>query len=464
MRSTGAWFQTLGVLGLLTGLAPGRPGAREAVQEEASRERSSAPARVRAPGARAFPGAEGFGAETRGGRGGRVLFVTTLHDSGPGSLRHAVQTKGPRVVLFRTSGVIELESHLDIEEPYLTLAGQSAPGSGVCLKNYSVRIRKTREVIIRHLRFRPGDERKKPMDALSVLDATNVVLDHCSFSWGSDETLSVTGASKNITVQWCIIAESLNRSFHPEGAHGYGSLIEGKGGITFHHNIYAHHASRNPRPKSGSLDFRNNVIYDWGRAAGYNNDDPSRINYVSNYLKPGPSTVDKEFAFTIFGGKKSGTRIFVQGNLLEGFPAKSADNWEMVRLPGRGAAPEVHRAPELFPAPEVRTDPTAEAYKRVLAEAGATLPRRDPADARVVEQVRAGAGRIIDSQRDVGGWTDYRPLPAPADQDADGMPDAWEVQHQLNPGEPADFDDDPDGDGYANLEEFLNGTAPARPD
>ncbi len=421
----------------------------------------------------AFPGAEGFGAHTPGGRAGRALLVTNLSDFGPGSLRAACEAKGPRIVVFRVSGVIELRSPLVIEQPFITIAGQTSPGGGICLKNYAVVVRRTHDVIMRHLRIRPGDVMKKEQDALSVYDARNVIVDHCSTSWGTDETLSVTKDSSNITVQWCMITESLNRSYHHKGAHGYGSLIvSSDGGVTFHHNVYAHHSSRNPRPggyadKPGILlDFRNNLIYNWGRAAGYNGQYLVRMNYVGNYLKPGPSTdaSARGVAFRIGGPL---TALFLRDNVMEGFPKRSQSNWLMVVSPPGLSAREAEaklRARKPFPAAPVGTDSPLTAYRRALANAGATLPIRDAVDARVIQEIKTAGGGIIDSQADVGGWPAYPQADPPADTDLDGMPDAWERRYGLNAKDASDNTKDSDGDGYTNIEEFLNGTNPRETD
>lgn len=406
----------------------------------------------------AFPGAEGFGAHARGGRGGEVIFVTNLNDSGPGSLRAAVKTKGPRYILFRVSGIIELKDSLVIEEPFVTIAGQSAPGDGVCLKNYDCTIR-THDVVIRHLRFRPGDEpgaalraKKKPFepDAVSISNPSrNVILDHCSASWSTDECCTVSGAEvDNVTVQWCIISESLHDSHHHKGPHGYGSLIRSGGKVTYHHNLYAHHTTRAPRPGTygdGSIlfDFRNNVIYD---ANGYSAEDPVRMNYVGNYIRR-----PHEWVFKV-GGKK--THIFQASNFLDGGGARNADFWQLIAKAKRG-----NRQPDAYEVAAVQTHSADEAYEAVLATAGATLPRRDAVDARVVEQVRAGTGEVIDSQDEVGGWPQYQSVAPAADGDDDGMPDQWEAAHRFAAATP-DHNADADGDGYPNLEEFLNGTDP----
>lgn len=411
----------------------------------------------------AFPGAEGAGAHTPGGRGGKVLRVTTLDDYLPdrekpiaGSLRAALAAKGPRIVVFCVSGAIALKAPLRIEEPYLTVAGQTAPGGGICLKNYGCSITGTHDIVVRHLRFRPGDVARKELDAIAVLKSRDVILDHCSASWGIDETLSVTGeGATNITVQWCFITESLDRSVHSKGEHGYGSLLRVDGDVTFHHNLYAHHRSRCPRPgtygaeRGIHLDFRNNVIYDWISNAGYTSADRATLNYVGNYLKPGPSTRNRSFAFRI-GGEK--TRMFVADNVLEGVEA--GDPWALI-----ARAQPAHKAEKPIPLPSVATDAAADAYAKVLDGAGATLPRRDAVDARVAEAVRAGKGKVIDSQEEVGGWPEYAAAEPPADLDEDGMPDEWERAKGLDPSKPDDAADK-DGDGYTNIEEFLNGTDP----
>ncbi|MBX7256084.1 MAG: pectate lyase [Candidatus Hydrogenedentes bacterium] len=416
----------------------------------------------------AFPGAEGAGSTTPGGRGGTVLSVTNLDDAGPGSLRAACEAKGPRIVVFRTGGLIELKSPLRIEEPFITIAGQSAPGGGICFKGYGCVIA-THDVVIRHVRFRPGDISGKEQDALGIVNSRNVVIDHCSASWGTDETLSVTGDSRDVTVQWCVISESLNHSIHHKGAHGYGSLLRAHDGtFTFHHNLYAHHNSRNPRPggypdKPGLLlDFRNNAIYDWGGKAGYNADDVMRMNYVANYLKPGVSTKDNErsVAFSIGG---TGTKIYASKNVIEGYPTVTGYNLYLLRFPEnieRQALREMMLSTP-FDTPTIREETAEAAYKRIVTEAGATLPVRDGVDARVLEDVRLGRGTIIDSQTAVGAWPEYERGSQQTDTEEDGIPDVWEQDHGLDSKNPNDAQKDTDKDGYTNIEEFLNNSDPA---
>lgn len=406
----------------------------------------------------AFPGAEGAGAHARGGRGGRAIYVTNLNDSGPGSLRAAVEAKGPRTVLFAVDGTIELASVLTVNEPFLTIAGQTAPGGGVCLKNFDFVIAAD-HVIVRHLRFRPGDGAKKAVDGMSIGgSARDVIIDHCSVSWSVDECLSVSGSGGNITVQWCLIAESLSRSVHHKGPHGYGALVRADGDVTYHHNIFAHHSSRSPRPgtwedanKRGIiLDFRNNVVYGWSSRAGYSSADKANINYVGNFLKPNASSKTPGQAFNVGG---PATKIYVAGNHLVGADVANADNWKMI-----GSLKAENKMERPFPIAPVKTDTAAAAYEKVLAAAGAIKPARDAVDRRIVEQVRNGTGKIVDSQDEVGGWPDLAPGRAPRDADQDGLPDEWERKRGLNPQDPADAARPAEG-GYTQLEEYLNSRA-----
>lgn len=408
----------------------------------------------------AFPGAEGFGAHAIGGRGGVAFHVTNLNDKGPGSLRAACEADGPRTIVFNISGVIELKSPLKITQPFITIAGQTAPGDGVCLKNHPILI-STHDVIIRYLRVRPGADAGKEMDAISINGGSrDVIVDHCSTSWGTDELISVSGTNiNNITVQWCFLSESLNHSVHHKGEHGYGSLIRSDGPVTYHHNLYAHNKSRNPRPgsygdpKNTLLDFRNNVIYDWGERAGYSAEDATAINFIGNYLKPGPSTRRLNEAFHIGG---AATRLFPSGTIYDGPKGKITDDWLLV-----SSAAEVNKAGQPFPCAPVTTDAAAEAFPKVLATGGANLPQRDSVDQRVVQEIKDGKGRIIDSPKDVGGWPTLHSSAAPADSDGDGIPDEWEKQHGLNPNDPADARKAADASGYSYIEQYLNSLVPS---
>jgi formylglycine-generating enzyme required for sulfatase activity/pectate lyase len=421
---------------------------------------------------RAFPGAEGFGACTSGGRGGRILFVTTLDDYVPGSeepipgsLRAAVMAEGPRYVLFRVGGTIALKADLWIRNPHITIAGQTAPGGGICIKDYQV-VLATREIIVRHVRFRSGDETRKEQMSVGIFGGHDSIIDHCSMTWAIDEVMSSFGTVHNLTVQWSIISEGLSRSYHPKGEHSKGSILGGDGGITIHHCIYAHNSARNPRVNTIVLDFRNNLLYNWGYRAGYTREGPCYMNYVGNYLMPGPST--RSSAVTdLFQPGDDMARIFLADNLLIGYPEQTQDNRLLIDPPkgaDRDAFRETVTVNEPFRSPGVQTHAPRAAFERILAEAGALLPIRDSADQRLMEEIRTGTGRIIDSQQDVGGWpvlADGHPEP---DADADGMPDQWERQHKLAFADAADALEDPDHDGYPNIEEFLNATDPHKPE
>lgn len=414
----------------------------------------------------AFPGAEGFGAFAQGGRGGRVIRVITLADSGPGSFREAVDAKGPRIVVFDVSGTIRLKKSLYVEEPYITIAGQTAPGDGICLRDATFGVG-TDHVVIRYLRCRLGDEGRGG-DAISVGAGRHIILDHCSASWSTDEVLSSsTGEPRlsDLTVQWCFITEALN----PKN-HGFGSLIRGCQGArySYHHNLYAHNRGRNPRPGNYDdrnphekdpvgllLDFRNNVIYNWGGGhAGYNADKESvtRLNYVGNCLMPG---LDSSRNAKAYQEGSTYNRGWFAGNWYN--HALPQNPWSLVTFDGwNDRQISLYKQSEPFETGPIVTQDASAAYQAVLQSGGASLPRRDAVDRRIVEDVVKGTGRIINSQREVGGWPDLQSLPAPRDSDGDGMPDAWEQQHGLNPNDAGDGPLDRDNDGYTNVEDYLN--------
>lgn len=422
--------------------------------------------RFRPSRAPAFPGAEGFGKYTIGGRGGQVIEVTHLEDKGPGSFRAACEAEGPRTIVFQVSGTIPLESELKVRNPYLTIAGQTAPGDGICIKNYQFNF-DTQHMIVRYMRFRPGDEKKKEQDAFGGA-GDHIIVDHCSVSWGIDETLSINKAS-NFTVQWCLVSESLTKSFHHKGSHGYGGLWGGPGG-SFHHTILAHHSSRNPRAsgneESGLLDLRNNVIYNWGFNSAYGGEMWPR-NWINNFYKYGPAT-DEDVRDRIFLQKDPRGKMYCAGNFVWGYPAISEDNWQggIDFAPDGEATEQTLRVYEPYVVAPVRTQSAERAYKKVLREAGCSL-RRDPVDGRIIEEIQsgtaeygetyAGGGKgIIDSQTAVGGWPELKSFQPRKDFDHDGMPDSWELQNGLDPNDANDGAQDRDGDGYTNLEDYLN--------
>jgi pectate lyase len=399
---------------------------------------------------------EGFDAASKGGRGGDVYRVTNLNDSGEGSLREAIRSaRGPRTVVFALSGTIYLKSPLVIDKPFLTLAGQTAPGDGITVAGYSTSVLNTHDVIVRYLRFRPGDIEcpRYQGDALSVDRSTDVLLDHVSASWSVDETLSITNSDR-VTVQWSFITESLNASCHQKGEHGYGSLLRyGAGRVTMHHNLYAHHRSRNPRLGDNiRLDFFNNVIYNASGDVGYSGgaaEGTPRLNYIANYVVAGPSTPEPRRTRAFRGGSDN-TVIWQEGNRIDSNRNGVRDGidtgWDMFQG-------TFTRAEARFSGAAVALDSAERAYARVLASAGASKAR-DAVDRRIVRDVSIEAGKSIASQADVGGWPDLGSEAAPPDVDGDGLPDAWEKANRLNPRDAAD--------GPAHLEAYLDELAGSR--
>jgi hypothetical protein len=412
----------------------------------------------------AFPGAEGFGKYTTGGRGGQIVVITNLNDDGPGSLREAIQKKGPRIVVFAVSGYINLESPLDINNGNITIAGQSAPGDGITLRYYPMNI-KADNVIVRYMRFRLGDVKEVQADAVGANKGkSNIIVDHCSMSWATDESASFY-SNKNFTLQWCIISESLNQSVHAKGDHGYGGIWGGKG-ASFHHNLIANHMSRMPR-FSGSkttpntpdelVDFRNNVIYNWGGNSVYGGE-KGRYNMVNNFYKPGPATPNSKKDRLLEPYEPYGA-FYMAGNVMEGNTEVTQNN----KLGVSADHPDSAVVAGPFEVEAVREQSAKEAYELVLANAGASY-KRDQVDERVLQEVRANnpmSGKnkngIIDSQQDVGGWPELQAAPAPADKDQDGMPDDWERKQKLNPAGADDAAAYTLDKQYTNIEVYLNG-------
>lgn len=444
------------------------------------------------PNVPAFPGAWGGGMFTTGGRGGKVIAVTNLNDEGPGSLRAAVEAEGPRIVTFRVAGIIYLESDIDIEHPDITVAGQSAPGDGICVAHGSLNIN-THNVIVRHLRVRRGKpEGGQGSDNIGGNPEGQVIVDHCSASWGMDENLSLyrhmvrnpSGKDlklpvKNLTIQYCISSEALNAKNH-----AFGGTWGGQD-ATFHHNLFACNTGRNPSiGMGGEFDYRNNVIFNWRHRTMDGGDETSMINVIANYYKAGPATNDNmrrvmarieernqyspgrrfESGDWFPQADKRPGKWYVAGNIFEGEPDITEDNWKGIRNSERGEATALARVHTPFEAWPVAQQSANEAYESVLAKAGATLPKRDAVDVRVIEIVRSGKGTtengIVNDPKEVGGYPNYafKPDDVPADTDGDGMPDAWETEHGLDPKVGSDGAADSDSDGFTNVEEFLNGT------
>jgi len=434
----------------------------------------------------AFPGAEGFGKDATGGRGGTVYFVTKLtDDNSPGTLRYAINQSGARYVLFKVSGNIALSASLTIHNGNLTIAGQTAPGDGICLKNYPVTVNAD-NVIIRFLRFRMGDEKAQEGDALGGRFQKNIIIDHCSMSWSTDECVSFY-ANENFTLQWCLIAESLRNSAHEKGAHGYGGVWGGKN-ASFHHNLLAHHDSRNPRlgeeagkafAKTDLVDLRNNVIYNWGNNSTYGGE-AMNVNIVNCYYKPGPATVKRDRILSIDKNKIAGTEVFnswgkfyINGNFVEGSTTSTTDNWTNGVAnqfhSSYGAVSEAEKAAIKQANPHfinnnVITHTAQEAYQKVLTYVGASY-KRDAVDTRILDNVRnttftakgskGSTNGIIDSQQDVGGWPELTSATPPVDTDKDGMPDNWEKEKKLNPAK-ANANGKNLSTAYDNVEVYMN--------
>jgi len=438
----------------------------------------------------AFPGAVGFGATSEGGRGGDVYRVTKLEDRHEkGTLRDAIDTAdGPRTVVFEVGGTIKLRSTLHIHSRYLTIAGQTAPGPGITLTDYPVALEDARHVIIRFLRIRTGDRELKGnggdlkgnlADGLSISDCDEVIIDHCSLSWGIDETLSLVD-STNVTIQDCFITESLRDSYHPEGDHGMGALLRGnvddpgrnlrQDGYTVIRNLFAHHNARNPGfagsqdGRSGGLylDFVNNVIYDWGFRSGHSlsGGDGVRMNYIGNYLIAGPSTGGRNDDQAFEENHSENFRLFHDDNLLDS-DGDSRHDGERVKdsaFPGVSSSEEVSQ-PFRFATRNLFR--AGDAYSRVLRESGASLVR-DEIDERLEDQVRRRRGGIIDSQKEVGGLSDTRETSSQNDDDRDGIDDDFEKEFGLNPKDSKDRNKETLGtpelgtEGYTNLEIYLD--------
>ena len=408
----------------------------------------------------AFPGAEGAGANALGGRGGDVYYVTTLADSGAGSLRTGISgaPAGGRTICFKVSGNIVLNSTLTVNKSRITVAGQTAPGDGICFQNYSFNIN-ANDVIVRHVRTRLGTNALQEADGMWIAGGTNIMVDHVSASWSVDEVLSASGNTKDLTVQWCNITESLNNSIHIKGAHGYGSLITPgvNGTLSWHHNLYAHNNSRNPRPGTDAgatviLDFRNNAIYNYGGRAGYGSDwdpDPEnlRLNYIANYVIKGP---DSTYNFAYEGGGTN-TFIYQATNLIDLDLDLNFDgnNTGFGMFSGSYVSTNTP-----FPAPAVTTDSAPVALQRILAFSGAMPWRRDAADKRIASTARNHNGAIIDAVAEVGTWPTLNATTAPTDSDNDGMPDWWELAVGLNANNAADRNNT-DVSGYTELEVYL---------
>lgn len=433
----------------------------------------------------AFPGAEGFAKDITGGRGGRVIKVTNLNDAGTGSLRAAIEATGARIIVFDVSGTIVLKSRLLIRDGDVTIAGQTAPGDGICLRDYEVGV-DADNVIIRFLRFRMGDAAQQEGDALGGRFRKKIMVDHCSMSWSTDECVSFY-ANEDFTLQWCIIAESLRNSVHGKGAHGYGGIWGGRR-ASFHHNLMANHDSRNPRlgEEAGKafaltdlVDIRNNVFYNWGNNSMYGGE-AMNVNIVNNYYRPGPATTKNERILSIDKNKDATTEVYdiwgkfyVDGNFVEGSSRATNDNWVYGIYnqfhSSYGTVSEADKASmRLANALQINSNVTTQsattAYERVLEFAGASY-KRDAVDTRIVQHVKnktftaqgsnGSTNGIIDTQTDVGGWPTLNQTAVLTDTDGDGMPDDWEKAKKIDHTK-ANANSRDLSTGYDNIEVYIN--------
>ncbi|MFW6256901.1 MAG: DUF7594 domain-containing protein [Bacillota bacterium] len=390
----------------------------------------------------AFPGAEGKGAYATGGRNGEVYIVTNLKDAGPGSLRDAV-SESDRIVVFQVSGNIELNSELRIQDN-ITIAGQTAPGDGITVRDYPTTVFGS-DVIIRNMRFRLGDKHNLiNSDAFTIMaeeDISDVIIDHSSFSWGNDETLSTYG-NENITIQKSLIGEGLNLVNH-----SCGGLWGPR--ASYHNNLIYSNKTRNPKfaYMDGDIaDFRNNVVYNWWETSTYI--DSGKVNLIGNYFKPGPST-NESVKDKIIDPTATIASIYLEDNFMENSPEVTDDNH-------LGVMDDYTKSDEPFSTSPVSTVSPEEAYDNVLEDSGATVPARDEVDKRVIKEVKEEKGQILHRQGEIGGWPELFTILPPVDSDEDGMPDMWEIYHGLDPYDAEDANQDRTGDGYTNLEEYIN--------
>jgi pectate lyase len=453
LSATDATFAS-GAPGLLLGLKQLHPPVRFADNFSAAVSRTPPP--VSLP---AFPGAEGFGATTSGGRYGTIVRVTNLDDSGPGSLRDALAVPVPRIVVFDVSGTITLNSAVRVPAtaPYVTIAGQTAPGDGIALRKFGLEIR-THNVVARHLRLRTGAEADNRLRAVLLRDASNVVVDHCSISWGPDENLALGGTSHDVTLQRCLLAEGLYETGKPLGPHSSGFIQNpGVTNISVHHNLFAHNDFRNPYVEANLIDIRNNLIYNYGRIAGHlgKEDNPTTAfpdvltNWIGNYVKAGLNSDPATRSVLLQPNRV--VHLYVEDNIDPLCDPTMDGDWCVVN--GVEAASRVLTP---FDAPPVTTQSATQVFDDVLDDVGALVPIRDSVDERVTNDVRNGTGTIIDDPSQVGGWPELLSETPLLDSDNDGMPDDWELANGFNPTYPDDGKLDADGDGYTNVEEYLN--------
>lgn len=427
---------------------------------------------------------EGGGANVTGGDGGTIYRVSRTDDvTDPntglpmaGTLRYAINQVGARRVLFTVSGTIHLNSELRIKNGSITIDGQSAPGDGICVADYPLVINAT-NVIVRFIRVRLGDVSNTESDAVSVNNSTGVVLDHLSCSWSVDECVSCFG-NTDFTMQYCIVSESLKESIHGKGSHGYGGIWGGTN-ASFHHNLLAHHDSRNPRfdhdyvntTHIGPIDFVNNVVYNWGDNSAYGGEGSTNggggrhINFVNNYYKPGPSTESDVRTRLVdpwtscknctdkCGGSVVAPKIYLVGNTMTSSDAVTADNWKGSSKSKSVAGVDTRWTAGLTPLTNEQT--AQQAYETVVAKVGCSF-HRDAVDTRIINDVKNGTGHLINTQSEVGGWPELQTAARETDTDYDGIPDTWETKNGLDPNNPLDARQITLVTGHTNYDVYMN--------
>lgn len=421
----------------------------------------------------AFPGAVGFGHHATGGRGGEVVAVTSLADNGPGSLRAAIGVRNwsngevvPRTVVFRIGGTITLRSSLWIASPSLTIAGQTAPGGGIALRTTggfdgpALGIN-SHNIIVQHLRIRPAEAPESACcaDSLAIDGGSDIMIDHCSISWGTDEVVEIWFQSQRITIQNSIIAEG--RRNHQGSVGGKGILVGDRSDqITLYRNLMAHNQQRNPliMTRSNSVSqVVNNLIYNWRYFGSefLGNSGPTRVNLIGNYYLSGPETRLDRYEVLVF----SGARLYLRDNLGPRRPNNWLDDWTMVgtHYPNYDyPAQSILQSNREFADPPVPIISASAVQDQILSQVGATLPRRDLIDQRLIREVELGLNSTVPPPTTMEGWPVLDSAEPYPDIDLDGMDDRWELQQSLNPSDPTDNIGDLDGNGYTNLEEFLS--------
>ncbi len=449
---------------------------------------------------KAFPTAEGFGKYASGGRGGKVVEVTNLNDSGEGSLRWAMTEAGREhaTIVFRVTGIITLKKDIRAKLNHVTIAGQTAPGKGILYRGGKLNIGGSRNVIIRNLRGRIGLRDDKDFisgGSIGIENADTIIIDHCCFGWSGEENMTVYD-NHFTTVQWCIVHEGLYHAGHQKGNRSYGSQWGGSP-ATFHHNLLAHNYNRSARLNGASnprqdrnvfMEYINNVNYNWGKRnscyGGENEAGPGsthECNFIGNYYKPGPSTPEDSYFMQLSKARKGKTltspsRWYFEGNKMEGSRRLTHNNWKGVDNQTGFKEKALKSKQKLVPSvfyPDYCTYDYAdyqtpvqsadEAYQQVLAKAGTI--HRDPIEKRIIKEVRQGTAQYegslgqpgyIDSPADAGGWPQYPPEFSVVDNDHDGMDDSWERSNGLDPTNPADRNKIISREGYTALEVYLN--------